>query len=115
MPLDVMDAHGGLVASAPALCRFLEAYWLSGEPRPRGGRANWTFMGSLPGTTALVRQRDDGLNVAVLLGGRRDRHFREDNRRLKETIDEAIGRCDIEPGPAQHKDQASPRDRAGPP
>lgn len=113
VPLDVMDAHGGLVASAPAVCRFLDAYWLNGDPRPRGGRANWTFMGSLPGTTALARQREDGIDVAVLLAGRRDHHFREDDRRLQEAIDGAIGRCLIAPGPAPARGPA--RAPEGPP
>src|SRR5262249_40988595 len=48
--LDVMDVHGGLIASAPALCQFLQAYWISGDPRLPGQRADWTFFGSLPGT-----------------------------------------------------------------
>jgi len=88
--LEVMDAHGGLIASAPALCRFLDAYWISGDRRPVGQQADWIFFGSLPGTTAMVRQRPDGLNIAVLLNGRRDRHFNEDNDVLKKTIDAAI-------------------------
>jgi CubicO group peptidase (beta-lactamase class C family) len=88
--LDVMDSHGGLIASAPALCQFLQAYWISGEPRLQGQRGDWTFFGSLPGTTALVRQREDGLNVAVLLNGRRDDHFGEDNDTLKQAIDRAM-------------------------
>jgi hypothetical protein len=85
-----MDSHGGLIASAPALCQFLQAYWISGEPRLQGQRGDWTFFGSLPGTTALVRQREDGLNVAVLLNGRRDDHFGEDNDTLKQAIDRAM-------------------------
>jgi CubicO group peptidase (beta-lactamase class C family) len=88
--LDVMDAHGGLIASAPALCQFLQAYWISGEPRFQGKRENWTFFGSLPGTTAMIRQREDGINVAVLLNGRRDKDWKEDNESLKQAIDQAI-------------------------
>jgi N-acyl-D-amino-acid deacylase len=34
--LDVMDAHGGIVASAPALCRFMQAYWVDGTRRNPG-------------------------------------------------------------------------------
>lgn len=88
--LDVMDAHGGLIASTPALCRFLDAYWITGEPRKPGGTADWTHFGSLPGTTAMVRQRTDGHNIAVLLNGRRDESFRDDNNTLKSVIDAAI-------------------------
>ncbi len=53
---DVMDAHGGLIASAPALCQFLQGYWINGEPRGPGQRGDWTFFGSLPGTSSMVRQ-----------------------------------------------------------
>lgn len=88
--LEVMDAHGGLIASAPALCRFLEAYWINGTPRLRGQRGDWTFFGSLPGTTAMVRQRADGFNVAVLLNGRRDKHYAEDNPKLKQALEQAL-------------------------
>lgn len=88
--LDVMDAHGGLIASTPALCRFLDAYWITGEPRKPGETADWTHFGSLPGTTAMVRQRTDGYNIAVLLNGRRDESFRDDNNALKSAIDAAI-------------------------
>lgn len=88
--LDVMDAHGGLIASTPALCRFLDAYWITGEPRKPGETADWTHFGSLPGTTAMVRQRIDGHNIAVLLNGRRDESFRDDNNLLKSVIDVAI-------------------------
>jgi CubicO group peptidase (beta-lactamase class C family) len=89
-PLEVMDAHGGLIASAPALCRFLQAYWISGEPRRPGQKEDWVSFGSLPGTTAMVRQREDGINVVVLCNGRRDKHFEEDNESLKKMMDEAI-------------------------
>jgi CubicO group peptidase (beta-lactamase class C family) len=90
--LDVMDAHGGLIASAPAVCQFMQAYWISGEPRQRGQRGGGTFFGSLPGTTAMAHQREDGYNVAVLLNGRRDKQFNEDNESLKEAIDRAVER-----------------------
>lgn len=93
--MEVMDANGGLIASAPALCRFLDAYWINGVPRMKGQRGNWTFFGSLPGTTAMVRQRQDGVNVAVLSNGRRNRHFNADNGILKKAIDKAIDKAGI--------------------
>ena len=59
--LEAMDAHGGLIASAPDLVRFLQAYWMDGQPRKNGSQSN-TFFGSLPGTwTMVVRQRPDGV------------------------------------------------------
>jgi CubicO group peptidase (beta-lactamase class C family) len=89
-PIEIMDAHGGLMASAPALCRFLDKYWINGEPRRAGKSGDWTSFGSLPGTTAMVRQRRDGWNVAVLFNARRDGHFEEDNLFLKAALDKAI-------------------------
>jgi CubicO group peptidase (beta-lactamase class C family) len=89
-PFDVMDSHGGLIASAPALCQYLHAYWISGEPRQSGQIQSWTFIGSFPGTTALVRQRIDGVNVAILFNGRREKYIKEDIETLTQGIDKAI-------------------------
>jgi len=90
--LDVMDAHGGLIASAPALCQFLENYWISGQPRKPGARGqSWLFFGSLPGTTAMVQQLPNGTNVAVLLNNRRN-GFKDDNDTLKTSIDDAVAK-----------------------
>jgi CubicO group peptidase (beta-lactamase class C family) len=66
---EVMDAHGGLAASAGDLCRFMHAYWISGEPREAGQKQNWLFFGSLPGTSAMAMQRPSGVDIAVLLSG----------------------------------------------
>ena len=92
-PFDVMDSHGGLIASAPALCQFLRSYWISGDPRLKGQRAQYTFFGNIPGTTAMVRQREDGVNLAILFNGRRDAHFAEDNDALKDAIDKALDKA----------------------
>jgi N-acyl-D-amino-acid deacylase len=89
--VELIDAHGGWIASAPALCRFLDAYWIDGEPRRLGAAADWTVFGSLPGTTALARQRPDGINVVVLLNGRRD-SFDADDDLLLHSVDEAVNR-----------------------
>ncbi|HEY3320341.1 MAG TPA: serine hydrolase domain-containing protein [Planctomycetota bacterium] len=68
--IEVMDAHGGWTCSAADLCRFMDAYWINGEPRKKGQKANWIFFGSLPGTTSMAMQRGDGVNVAVLVNNR---------------------------------------------
>lgn len=89
--LDVMDAHGGLIASAPALGQFMGSYWISGDRRPAGARGRaYAFFGSLPGTTAMIVQRPDGTDVAVLLNARRDRSFDEDNGVLRKTVMAAV-------------------------
>jgi CubicO group peptidase (beta-lactamase class C family) len=86
--LDWMDSHGGYIASAPALCQFLQHYWLSGTPRNKQDWGDWAFFGSLPGTTAMVRQRRDGYNVAILLNNRRGATYAEDLKTFKKSVDE---------------------------
>ena len=89
-PLEIHDANGGLIASAPALCRFMRHYWMSGRRREPGQRQRWLFFGSLPGTTAMVSQRPDGTDVAVLLNARRDEHVEEDNAELSRVVNAAL-------------------------
>lgn len=55
--------------SAPDLCRFFQRYWISGSPRKKNGYI-FSYHGSLPGTTSVVRQRKDGVNYAVLFNER---------------------------------------------
>ncbi len=88
--VDVLDAAGGLVASAPALCTFMDAYWIGGDPRMSDEWGDWTFVGSLPGTSSLMRQRKDGYNVAVLLNARREQSYTDDNEGIQKAIDKAI-------------------------
>jgi len=89
--LDVMDAHGGLIASAPALCRFMQAYWIGGSPRPAGAKgAQYAFSGSLPGTTALVLQRPDGTDIAILYNNRRNKFIDKDLDELRKAVDAAL-------------------------
>lgn len=88
LSMEVMDANGGMIASAPALCQLLDAYWIGGDPRKPGQRANWTFFGSMPGTTSMARQRNDGYNIVVLLDNRRNNS--EDNNVLQKSMDKAM-------------------------
>ena len=52
------DAFGGLSASAPALCKFMQNYWLAGAQRVPGSPYTWNyiFYGSLPGATTVIHQ-----------------------------------------------------------
>jgi CubicO group peptidase (beta-lactamase class C family) len=89
--LDVMDAHGGIIASAPALCRFMQAYWIDGERRKAGATGlEGEFFGSLPGTTSMVLQRADGIDVAVLLNNRRNGSIGADISALSKAVNEAL-------------------------
>jgi hypothetical protein len=66
-----MDSHGGVVISSPTLCEYLDAYWISGEPRKPGEKGYvYTFFGSMPGTSAIAHQRADGINFAAEFNGR---------------------------------------------
>jgi CubicO group peptidase (beta-lactamase class C family) len=69
--LEAMDAHGGMIASTNAILHFLQAFWISGEPRTTDDRDYW-FFGSLPGTHTLARQRSDGVNIVALFNQRQD-------------------------------------------
>jgi CubicO group peptidase (beta-lactamase class C family) len=69
--LEAMEAHGGLIASTNAILHFLQAFWISGEPRMTNDRDYW-FFGSLPGTHTLARQRSDGVNIVALFNQRAD-------------------------------------------
>jgi CubicO group peptidase (beta-lactamase class C family) len=88
---EATDSYGGLVASAPSLCKFLDAYWANGEPRRPGEDYQWAYFGNFEGTTALIRQRPDGYNVAVLCNGSRKESLRdEDDRALARLVEDAI-------------------------
>jgi len=86
------DSAGGLVASAPALVQFLQRYWIGGAPRKPGARGSWTFFGSLPGTSAMVRQLPSGVNYAVLMNARREASHRTDQERLARSVDTVLER-----------------------
>ena len=89
--VEVMDACGGLIASAPALCKFMDRFWISGEPRRPGQRGqHWLFFGSIPGTTAMVNQRSDGYNVAAIFNARRPGFFNDENPGVKPRVDSAL-------------------------
>jgi CubicO group peptidase (beta-lactamase class C family) len=69
---ETMDAHGGQIASAPDMAKFMENYWVTGQPRNVGEKANWLFYGGLPGTHTMTLWREDGVNIVVLFNQRTD-------------------------------------------
>jgi CubicO group peptidase (beta-lactamase class C family) len=87
--VEVMDAHGGLIASAPAVCKFMNKYVLTGDVRIVQTGINTRFFGGLVGTTSMARQRTDGYSVAVLCNNRRVQ-WKEDNPELMRLMDEAL-------------------------
>ncbi len=81
------DGAGVLASSAADYCRFLEAYWISGEPRQNDGRRySYAFNGSHAGVTAICAQRPDGINYTAVCN-RRGRGEPDWNTQLRERID----------------------------
>ncbi|HLX60747.1 MAG TPA: serine hydrolase [Planctomycetota bacterium] len=70
--LEAMDSHGALIASSPDLCKFMNAYWISGEPR-KGTGQSWVHFGSLPGTFSMASEYGNGVNVACIFNQRTDK------------------------------------------
>ena len=50
--VEAFEAHGGLIASAPALMHFLNAYWISGEPDRVTGKPT-ILMAACPEPTPI--------------------------------------------------------------
>lgn len=67
------DAAGGTMASASALCQFMNVFLVSGE-RFQGGTWTWTFFGSIPGACSMVHQRIDRTHrsFACILNARKN-------------------------------------------
>lgn len=63
--------QGGMVATAAALCRFLDKYYIAGsnigKPRPLGAASTWVHDGRLSGSVATAVQRGDGYSYAVIM------------------------------------------------
>lgn len=88
--LEAMDAHGGLIASSRDVLRFLDAYWLSGEPRQGNGQAYVSF-GRLPGTFTMAMQRPNGVNVTAFFNQDAD-PSKLDYAKIQDRMQEAADR-----------------------
>jgi CubicO group peptidase (beta-lactamase class C family) len=87
-PLVWNDDGGPVYASAPALCLFMRHFWLTGEPRNRDN-PTWWKTGSLPGSTAMMLWRPDGIDVAVIFNGRDEKVSHAD---IRADLDKVIER-----------------------
>ncbi len=90
LPFELLDSAGGLIATAPAVDKFLQAHWVTGTRRKPEVSHSIVYFGSIPGTTSMANQRADGLNVTVLVNARRDEHFDADNAMLKSAVDDEL-------------------------
>ncbi|MBP84097.1 MAG: hypothetical protein CMO61_09660 [Verrucomicrobiales bacterium] len=95
MPLrmEIQHGSGSIACTASDLCRFLEHYWISGEPRDETN-ASYTFFGSMPGTTSLCRQFPNGLNFAVI-ANRRGGSSSEWNEEINEEIESILTKLEL--------------------
>ncbi len=93
---EARDGAGVLAATAADYCRFLEAYWISGELRQKNGeRYSYSFNGSHAGVTAICAQRPDGINYAAICN-RRSSGRASWNTELRERIDAALDQAAAE-------------------
>ncbi len=71
---EALVGHGGIVAHGFVLLRFADQYQIGadGVGGPKLGPGTWRIsqIGSLPGTNALMSQRSDGINFAVIFNKR---------------------------------------------
>ena len=67
--IEAFDAAGGHVSSTASLLAYLDAYWLSGEPRDDTA-VEFAFFGSHPGSFSLARQYPDGVDVVAMFNRR---------------------------------------------
>lgn len=70
--IEDMESHGGLIGSGPAMAKFMQAYWLTGDPRLPGESEDWLFYGSLDGAFTMARWRTDNVNIVALFNQRAD-------------------------------------------
>lgn len=74
---------GPVYASVKYLCAFMEEYWQTGQPRGRS-YATWWMYGTMPGSTAIMVWRPDGLNIAAVFNGRNGTKHEEIRSALEE-------------------------------
>lgn len=87
----IRDSSSGLVMSAETLCHILNHYWLDGQPRVSARNRYFFHFGTHPGTTtAVMEQRLDGLNYVLLMNGRREETYNEDNTTIREQLNAAL-------------------------
>lgn len=85
--------QGGHIATAAALVAFLDHRYIAGPnmgtpiPANAGSGWRWNHQGSLPGTTALARQRGDGISYAIVFN---QRHSSNGASQIRDRIDAVL-------------------------
>ncbi|HBJ83915.1 MAG TPA: hypothetical protein DDZ88_08610 [Verrucomicrobiales bacterium] len=86
---EARDGAGGLACTAADYSRFLEKYWISGDPRKPGVNYRYSFNGSLPGVSAICAQGEGGINYTAICN-RRGGGTTDWNDDLRKVIDAAL-------------------------
>jgi N-acyl-D-amino-acid deacylase len=80
----IRDSSDGLTTSATSLCKFMSAWWLDGIPRNDNRNVYLYHFGTHPfTTTAVMEQRLDGLNYALLFNARKEDSWSADNETIR--------------------------------
>ena len=78
-----LNDGGPIFASAQYLCHFMDEYWMSGN-----FRSSRLMYGSLPGSTAIMIWRSDGINFVANFNGRNETKHDEIKTALEKVIDQ---------------------------
>jgi len=84
-----LNYGGPVFASAKYLCAFMDEYWVTGRPRDRAF-SFWYMYGSLPGATAVMVWRPDGINIAAVFNDRNETTNAEVRSALGDAVDQVL-------------------------
>jgi CubicO group peptidase (beta-lactamase class C family) len=91
LDLQMRDSVGGFATSAPSLCKFAARYWVDGKRRKPKEKRNFSFWGThYNSTTCLMVQRSDGIDYIVMLNARRNAHWGQDVKDLRDAMNQTI-------------------------
>jgi len=87
LEISLRESLGGLTASAESMCAFMDAYWIDGKPRRASARRWFYHFGRhRKSTSALMEQRRDGFDYAVMFNASRDEGSTKDTQSLRGQI-----------------------------
>lgn len=95
-PLHVALSSYGLAGRLEEIGRYLnEVDWTGELKKEKNALDQWYRDGSLPGLTALIRQRFNHVMMLVYIPDRDENNAREDTMDLKKILDHAASRCGL--------------------
>ncbi len=89
--IPLRDSLGGLTGSAESTCKFMKKYWTDGKRRKKNEKRSKFHSGRhIKSTNALMEQRKDGVDYALIFNSSRDKGSSEDFVLIREKINAAI-------------------------